>query len=60
MNYKRSLAVEVGASYLLRSINYRVSDVLVAFKVVRKDADGSIIVAWKLFQKYPVPQLAQN
>lgn len=60
VSYRRMLAAEVGASYLLRSINYRVSDVLVAFKVVRMDTDGSIIIAWKLLQKYPVPQLARN
>ncbi|MEK6283404.1 MAG: hypothetical protein AABN95_23880 [Acidobacteriota bacterium] len=43
---------------LLRSIGYRASDVLVAFKVVRQDTDGSVILAWKLLKKYPVPTLA--
>ena len=33
------------------------TDVLVAFKVVRKDADESLIIAWKLLKKYPEPKL---
>jgi hypothetical protein len=55
--YRSRLPVQVGASYLLRSIGYRKSDVLVAFRVVRKDSDGSVIIAWKLLKQYPVPQL---
>jgi hypothetical protein len=33
------------------------TDVLVAFRVVRKDADNSIIIAWKLLKKYSAPKL---
>jgi hypothetical protein len=58
--YNERLPVEVGATYILRSINYSDSDVLVAFRVVRKDTDGSVIIAWKLLKKYPVPQLARK
>lgn len=35
----------------------RRTDVLVAFKVVRKDADDSLIIAWKLLKKYSEPKL---
>ncbi len=58
--YKGRFPVEVRATYLLRSINYGGADVLVAFKVVRKDSDGSVIIIWKLLENYPVPQLARN
>jgi hypothetical protein len=58
--YKERLPVEVGATYILRSINYSDSDVLVAFRVIRKDTDGSIVIAWKLLKKYSVPKLARN
>lgn len=58
-SYKARLPVEVGATYVLRSINYSYSDVLVAFKVVRKDVDGSLIIAWKMLNKYPKPELAR-
>lgn len=58
--YKSRLPVVVGHTYALRSINYRESDVLVAFNVVRKDTDGSVILLWKLLKKYPKPTLEQN
>jgi hypothetical protein len=58
--YKTHLPAKVHSTYLLRSINYSDSDVLVAFYVVRKDTDGSLIIAWKLLKKYPKPELARN
>ncbi len=60
MSYKRRLAVEVGATYVGRSINFDESDALFAFKVVRQDTDGSLIIAWKLLKKYPKPQLTRS
>jgi hypothetical protein len=58
--YKTRLPVEARTTYLLRSINYSSSDVLVAFRVVRKDTDRSVIIAWKLLKKYPSPELARS
>ncbi len=58
--YRSRLPVAVNDTYLLRSIDYSTSDVLVAFKVVRTDSDDSVILAWKLLKKYPVPQLARG
>ena len=60
VRYRNRLPVAVNGTYLLRSIDYSTSDVLVAFKVVRTDSDGSVILAWKLLKKYPVPQLARS
>jgi hypothetical protein len=50
--YKNRLPVQVGATYLLRSINYDRSDVLVALRVARRDDDGSVIIAWKLLNDF--------
>jgi len=58
--YKSQLPVAVNRTYLLRSINYNDYDVTVAFRIVRKDSDGSIIIAWKLLKKNPKPRLARN
>jgi len=58
--YQTRLPVALGTTYLLRSINYDTSDVLVALRVIRRDADGSVIIAWKLLKKYPKPELARN
>jgi hypothetical protein len=58
--YKERVPVEVGATYVLRSINFGTSDVLVAFKVVRQDSDSSLIIAWRMLEKYPTPKLARS
>jgi hypothetical protein len=47
-------------TYLLRSINYELSDVLIAFRVVRKDADGSMILLWKRLHEFSKPQLERE
>ena len=50
---------EVDSTYLLRSVSYNTSDVLVAFRVVRKDTDESLIITWKLLKKYSTPKLSR-
>ena len=57
MTYGRSLPLKVGSTYLIRSIVYDTSDVLVAFTVTRKDTDGSSIIVWKLLKKFQTPNL---
>jgi hypothetical protein len=58
--YTSSLPVSVNTTYILRSINYSQSDVLVAFRVVRKDSDGSIIILWRLLGHYSSPYLSRG
>jgi len=58
--YKSSLPVVLNSTYILRSVNYDESDVLVAFRVVRKDTDGSLILAWKMLRKGDVPKLERT
>ncbi|HXM47576.1 MAG TPA: hypothetical protein VN956_06880 [Pyrinomonadaceae bacterium] len=58
--YKTRLPAIVNNSYVMRGISYSNSDIVVAFRVVRKDSDGSMIVAWKLLKKYPTPELART
>jgi hypothetical protein len=60
LSVKSSLPVEINTTYVLRSINYSESDVLVAFKVIGKDPDGSVTLLWKLLKKYPKPELART
>lgn len=55
VSVKSRVPVVSGATYLLRSINYRDSDVLVAFRVVRIDSDGSVVLAWKMLKKFGKP-----
>jgi hypothetical protein len=58
--YKRYMPAVVDSTYILRSIDYSHSDVLVAFRVVRKDADGSLIIAWKMLKKFDVPEAERD
>lgn len=55
--YIERVRAQVNATYVVRSINYSDSDVLVAFRVLRKDKDGSLVILWKLLKSYPVTEL---
>ena len=56
----RRLQITANTTYVVRSIDYDTSDVLVAFRVVRLDTDGSAVILWKLLKNYPKPHLARN
>ena len=58
--YRSRLPVLVNNTYALRSVNYDSSDVLVVFRVVRKDLDGSAVLLWKLLEQYPKPALRRG
>ena len=58
--YQRRMPVQENTTYLLRSIDYDRTDVLVAIRVVRKDSDGSLIIAWKLLKSSTAPMLKRN
>ena len=58
--YRKQVPVDENSTYLLRSISYGRSDVLVGFRLVRRDPDGSVIIAWKLLNRYPVTELKRN
>ena len=60
LSFKRRLPLQSNTTFLLRSIDYHQSDVLVAFRVVRVDSDGSAIILWKLLKKFSIPHLARN
>lgn len=44
-------------TYVLRSAVSGKADILVAFRVIRQDADGSLHILWKKLASYPVPTL---
>jgi hypothetical protein len=58
--YKRYIPAIVGHSYVLRAISFDDADVLVAFKIYRKDTDGSLIIFWKLIENFEKPILART
>ena len=58
--YKSHLPSIVGHTYFLRSISYHNSDLLVAFNIIRKDSDGSLIIFWKTIENFEKPMEARN
>jgi hypothetical protein len=52
--YGGRVRAEPDTTYAVRSIDYRSSDLLVAFRVVRRDADGSVILVWQKVKEFPV------
>jgi len=58
--YRRRLPAVVGHTYAVRSVNYERSDVLVAFRVLRQDENGSLVLLWKTLKEYPPPALRRD
>ncbi|HEY0460362.1 MAG TPA: hypothetical protein VGC97_14585 [Pyrinomonadaceae bacterium] len=58
--YKNNLPAVAGHSYVVRAISYDEADALVAFRVQRKDADGSLIIFWKLLENFEKPKLIRD
>jgi hypothetical protein len=57
--YKNDTAVIENYTYALRSIYFDKSDVLVAFRVARKEKDGSVMLLWKMLKRFSRPELAR-
>ena len=47
--------VRLNRAYLLRSIDFRTSDLLVFVKPVFIFEDGSIVILWRIIKEFPVP-----
>lgn len=58
--FKSRLPAKVSNTYLLRSVVYDEYDIAVAFRVVRKDTDGSLILIYKIMKKFPTPKLERT
>lgn len=59
-SFSRYMGARANRTYVLRSIDYQRSDVLVAMRVVRQDTDGSLIIAWKMLKDFPTPILERR
>ncbi len=58
--YRTSLDATLDTTYVLRSIDYGNSDVLVIFRAVKKDTDGSMLLLLKKLKTYEVPKLERT
>lgn len=57
LTYQNRVSMQVGKTYVVRSVSYNDADTLVAFRVVREDTDGSVILLWKMLKKFAAPRL---
>lgn len=53
--YRNWAWAEENTTYLQRTIDYNRADLLVAFRIVRKEPDGSFVILWKILKKNPIP-----
>ncbi len=60
VGYQKQVAAIVGHTYILRAVSFGEGDALVAFKIYRKDADGSLIIFWKTIAFFEAPELEKN
>jgi len=58
--FKSRIPAVVSNTYLLRSVSPDRSDVVAAFRVVRKDTDGSLILLYKVLKTFPAPKMERS
>ena len=58
--FKKRLPAKVSNTYLLRSVQFGAGDIAVAFRVTRKDTDGSLILLFKVLKTFPKPDLERS
>lgn|SRR5262249_43747888 len=57
--YKSRSGASAEHTYVLRCVSYDRSDTLLALRVVRQDDDGSLILIWKILNRFATPQLVR-
>ncbi len=50
----------VGQTYALRAISYDYADVLVVFRIIDIEKDGSLIIVWKKIKSFPALQCGSD
>jgi len=58
-SYKNAVPASPNTTYVLRSVSYDESDLLLAFRVTRRDQDGSMLILWKILSRFAKPKLAR-
>ena len=56
-HYRNQLPIVVGNTYVVRAINDRKSDVLVAFRPMSQDKNGTVILLWKKLKAFSKPKV---
>ena len=55
--YQAALPARPDTTYAMRSLNYKKADVIVAFRIVHQDRDGSLHILWKQLKSHSSAEL---
>lgn len=55
--FQSSIPARPETTYAMRAINYKKADVIIAFRIIQPDADGSLHILWKQLQSVPPIEL---
>ena len=55
--FQSSISARAETTYAMRAINYKKADVIIAFRILQQDADGSLHILWKQLQSVPPIEL---
>lgn len=55
--YRAFLPAKVNTTYVLRSVLYKKTDSLIAFRILKQDNDGSLHILWKQLSSFPTPEI---
>ncbi len=63
--YQSRVPATLNTTYVLRSVQYhgengKGRDILIVFRTVRQDYDGSITLIWKMLKRFPAPQFERS
>jgi hypothetical protein len=57
ISYSSTIDALADNTYVMRSTTSGKADILIALRVIRQDADGSLHILWKKLATYPVQSL---
>jgi hypothetical protein len=55
LRYGQFLPVAVNMTYVMRSTSNERADLIIGFRVIRKDENGSVTLIWRELKVYPKP-----
>ncbi len=55
--YRAFFPAQVNTTYVLRSVLYKKTDSLIAFRILKQDNDGSLHILWKQLSNFPLPEI---
>jgi hypothetical protein len=55
--YKSSVPARLNTTYVMRSLNYKRADEVIAFQVIHADSEGNVHLLWKQIARFSAPEL---